>query len=508
MTQTAFRRRSLWKLLLWGGCTMLGLAVLAQLVLGIAEIGHIDASSTQALQRAEDAGRATVDALKRAEASPFDACSDADLGLLRHIAYANSFVADMGRVDQGVVLCTALWGRLDSHSRLPVPHYQYRDYLVWSQQDILKTHYLSNMVAFGHSLAIASPTTFELNRFYQDVALRITNRDQSYVYAERESLRYNPAGAIRLLPEFRVLQCSKDMSLCAQASARLHWLPLAYPGAFLGVLAAGLLAGTLACLLFLRHRRNQGVVEKLRNAILDGEIVLLYQPIVGVTDLTLKGYEALARWRPDHSSEIGPEVFVPLALQHGLSSALTKAVLERAIGEMGATLQGNGALMLAINTEVADIEDPDFIAFAMGITADIPELRWQLHLEVTERADIRSPVFTQHVELLKQAGFALWIDDFGTGSANLSHLSYAQFDGIKIDRLFTSALSTVSPLRSIVPNLLRLAHELELQVVIEGIETESQLQSVREIASEIHAQGWLFSKPLELGEIIPRPALA
>ncbi|WP_288408227.1 EAL domain-containing protein [uncultured Herbaspirillum sp.] len=503
MNRKVFRRASSWKILLWACTTMVGGVILSQLTLTLSEIRHIDASSIQALQRAEDAGHATMSALQRAEASPFEACSDGDLAMLRNIAYANNYVADLGRIDQGLVRCTALWGKLEKAIRLPLPHYEAKGgYSVWSQQQVLQTHYLSNLVALNRSLALISPSTFDLNRYYQDVALRITNGSGTHTYAQRDGVRYDPAGTIDLLPSIDIEECSRDMNLCAQASAHLHWYALAHPLAFLALLASSLLIGALACLLYLRLRRNQGVLEKLRDGIANDEIVLLYQPIVCVRDLGLKGYEALARWRPLDQPEIGPDVFVPLAAQNRLSTALAKVVLARALREMRALLQANPALILAINTEVADIEDADFIQFALEITAPTPALRAQLHLEVTERADIRSTTFTRNIELLRQGGFAIWIDDFGTGSANLSHLSYAQFDGIKIDRLFTAALSTGSPLRSVVPNLLRLATELDLQVVIEGIETEEQLQLIRAIAPGIHAQGWLFSKAMEWRDVL------
>ncbi|MFT2612516.1 EAL domain-containing protein, partial [Escherichia coli] len=87
-----------------------------------------------------------------------------------------------------------------------------------------------------------------------------------------------------------------------------------------------------------------------------------------------------------------------------LSTALAKVVLARALREMQDLLQADPMLVLAVNTEVADIEDADFIEFALELTAATPGLRPQLHLEVTERADIRSATFTQNIELLRQAG--------------------------------------------------------------------------------------------------------
>ncbi|WP_237022552.1 EAL domain-containing protein [Herbaspirillum frisingense] len=503
MNRKVFRRVSAWKILLWACLGMLIGMVLAQLALTVSELRHIDASSMQALQRAEDAARATGDALRRAEASPFQQCSDDDLAVLRNIAYANSYVADLGRVDQGMVRCTALWGQLAQPFVLPEPLYQAgRGFKIWLGQAIVHTHAPSNVVGLQRSLALTAPTTFDLNRFYQDVSLRITNGDGTRVLVEREGVRYNPDGAIGLLPGVDVTHCNTDLALCAQASARLHWYPALYPRGLIALLAGSFVAGALACLLHLRSRRHQGVLDRLRHGIANDEIVLLYQPIVCINDLSLKGYEALARWRPADEPEIGPEIFVPLAVQNRLCTALAKVVFARALREMQALLLANPDLILAINTEVADIEDANFVRFALELTANHAALRRQLHLEVTERADIRSAAFTHNIDLLRRAGFAIWIDDFGTGSANLSHLSYARFDGIKIDRLFTSALSTGSPLRSVVPNLLRLAGELDLQVVIEGIETEEQLQLIRGIAPDIHAQGWLFSKALELGEVL------
>ena len=409
MNRKVFRRVSAWKILLWACLGMLIGLVLAQLALTVSELRHIDASSVQALQRAEDAARATGDALRRAEASPFQHCSDDDLAVLRNIAYANSYVADLGRVDQGMVRCTALWGQLAEPFVLPEPLYQAgRGFKIWLGQAIVHTHAPSNVVGLQRSLALTAPTTFDLNRFYQDVSLRITSADGAHVLVEREGMRYNPDGAIGLLPGIDVTHCNADLGLCARASARLHWYPVLYPRGLIALLAGSFVAGALACLLHLRSRRHQGVLDRLRHGIANDEIVLLYQPIVCINDLSLKGYEALARWRPADEPEIGPDIFVPLAVQNRLCTPLAKVVFARALREMQALLLANPDLILAINTEVADIEDANFIRFVLELTANHAALRRQLHLEVTERADIRSDAFTHNIELLRRVGFAIW----------------------------------------------------------------------------------------------------
>lgn len=502
------------KLVLWGCACSAVLGFLGQCAFIWAGASHIRAASLQALQRAEDAARDTNQALRLAEAGSFKMCSDDDLVLLKQITYVNIYISDIGRIHDGRIVCTGLWGRNFAGHRLDPPMRTLGGYGIWTNLQIPASRRRSNLISFGNSVAIASPATFDLSETYRDVDLRVTDRSGRYLYAAVSARRASHAET-PALSGLALRECSPSMDLCAQASSELHWYPLLRPVELLSLLGAGLLCA--AGILVVRQwgQRRDNVVDKLREGIRDGEIATLYQPIVCVRDLRLKGYEVLARWRPGSGAEIAPDVFVPLALQHQLSTALVKAVVGQALEQMREILSADPALVLAINTEVVDIEEDAFILFILEKTSASPELRQQIHLEVTERADICTPRFSRNVEILRRAGFSIWIDDFGTGSANLSHLSYTQFDGLKIDKLFTSTLNTASPLKSVTHNLLRMARELDLQVVIEGIETEEQLEAVRKIAPDIYAQGWLFGRPAEISEIWKRhpeplagPALA
>lgn len=484
--------------ILFACISMAVFAVMGQAWFAGADIRHIRTSSVHAMQRAEDVARAALDALRLAEQSRSELCSEADLTALRIAAYSNNYVSDVGRIDQGKILCTALWGVLKTPFALPQPIYRtQQNYQVWRSQTILQTGHTSNMAAFKNSLAIVSPSALQPGSAYRHVSIRIDSLDDKNAANEI----YSNAGAPGTFPTVTLEACSRALRLCASAWGPVRILPLSNPYIFVSMLVAGFLSGAAIALVYSRYRPYASIVKRLRKGIERGEMVLVYQEIVGASDAAIKGYEALARWRTAGEHEIGPEVFMPLVIQNKLSTNLAEAVLKRVLADMSTRLAANPALIMAINTEVDDIANADFVAFALQATAAAPMLRRQIHFEVTERADIRSAGFIENMKTLRAAGFSFWIDDFGTGSANLSHLSHTQFDGIKIDRLFTAAMDTQSALRNIVPNLLRLARELDLAVVVEGVETAEQLRIIQQVAPDVYAQGWLFSRPLELDQL-------
>ena len=237
--------------------------------------------------------------------------------------------------------------------------------------------------------------------------------------------------------------------------------------------------------------------SRLRRAIGRREFLLHYQPKVGAADSRLCGAEALLRWNSPESGLVSPADFIPLLEETGL----IVSVGEWVIGEVGRQLRawqdaGLAPVPVAINVSARQFAHGDFAEMVRrsSVAAGIePQL---LELELTESTLMSHAEDTVGIlRTLKQTGVALSVDDFGTGYSSLAYLKRFPLDTLKIDRSFIRDATTNSNDAAIVKAIIRMAHELDLKVVAEGVETQAQLEFLRRRGCD-EIQGYLFSKPL------------
>jgi diguanylate cyclase (GGDEF)-like protein len=236
----------------------------------------------------------------------------------------------------------------------------------------------------------------------------------------------------------------------------------------------------------------------LRGAVERGELRAAYQPIVRTEDGVLVGVEALLRWDHPTRGAISPTTIIPLAEQSGLISKIGHWVLQRACTDRNRWNQqpGRQDLGVAVNVSAYQLMAPDFVAGVADVLATTRTRPDLLTLEITES------VFVQDAERalvvlheLKQLGVALALDDFGTGYSSLSYLQRFPIDVVKIDQAFTSELSWDRASHAIVSAVIYLAHQLDMAVVAEGVETAEQLRQVATLGSE-SCQGFYFARPM------------
>src|SRR5689334_10844659 len=237
----------------------------------------------------------------------------------------------------------------------------------------------------------------------------------------------------------------------------------------------------------------------LRRASEREELFVDYQPIVSLTDRTLIGFEALARWRHPEFGLVPPKDFIPVAEETGQILTIGQTVLKsacRQAREWRETYPPSPPLFVSVNLSVKQFNQP-------GLVENIAHLlqRFQLpprclKLEITES------VFSDNIEAavglltqLRELGVQLSIDDFGTGYSSLSYLQRFPIDTLKIDRSFVTQMMENEENLAIVRTIVALAQNLGMDVVAEGVETEDQLRLLRKLECE-HGQGFLFSTPL------------
>jgi EAL domain-containing protein (putative c-di-GMP-specific phosphodiesterase class I) len=240
-----------------------------------------------------------------------------------------------------------------------------------------------------------------------------------------------------------------------------------------------------------------GLEAKLRYALQNNELTLHYQPIVAVDTGTVQGFEALLRWQPSGSDFIPPSTFVPVAEQCGLIIPISVWVLKTACLEAASWRQGYPAdlsLYVAINISAKHFSHVGFIGHVKDALEQSGVDPQCITIELTETLAMNDVATTgQTMSQLRNLGVKLSIDDFGTGYSSLSYLRRFPVDTLKIDQSFIKTMDAEN--YAIVTAIVGLAHNLDLKVVAEGVETTNQHQLLA-LAGCGSAQGYLFAEPM------------
>ncbi|MDO9221298.1 MAG: GGDEF domain-containing phosphodiesterase, partial [Thiobacillus sp.] len=235
----------------------------------------------------------------------------------------------------------------------------------------------------------------------------------------------------------------------------------------------------------------------LRQALDHGELALVYQPKLDLASGRVVGLEALARWLPRAGGMIGPDRFIPVAEETGLIMPLgrwvARATCEQWIAWRNA---GLNPPPVAINLSPRQFSDERLIDDIDAILADTGMDATQLQLEVTESAAMENPLRSfEMLDALRQRGFHVYIDDFGTGHSNLGQLKRMPIDALKIDKSFVDDVLVDSDGAEIVNAIIRLSHALNMRVVAEGVESVEQVAFLKKQGCD-EIQGYVVSKPL------------
>lgn len=234
--------------------------------------------------------------------------------------------------------------------------------------------------------------------------------------------------------------------------------------------------------------------ETLRGGLDSGEIRPWYQPQVRIATGELVGFEALARWHRPSGEVAPPSSFVPAAEAAGLLDLVDLAVLHRAAADFATWRGRRPDLRLSVNCGAWLIDDDDGIERVLAACAASGVAPADVALEITETTRPRDPqALVVSVARLRERGFEVWFDDFGTGWSELVHVVGVPVSGIKIDRYFTERLEGAGGV--VVRALLDVAAGLGLRSLIEGIATPEQARLAAALGCE-EAQGFLWSEPV------------
>jgi diguanylate cyclase (GGDEF)-like protein len=245
-----------------------------------------------------------------------------------------------------------------------------------------------------------------------------------------------------------------------------------------------------------QHLRRLQIVQALPSAVREQRLQLHYQPKVNCNDGRILGVEALLRWRDEHLGVVRPDEFIPLAEQTGEINRLTRWVCTAAFDQLQLWHEQGLQLALAINLSALDLQWPDLVKFLREAAQKRGLSPQSITLEVTESAVMVEPEQAiKRLTQLREAGFKIAIDDYGTGYASLAQLKRLPVDELKLDRSFIQDIANSHADLTIVRSTLALAHELQLTTVAEGIEEESAWQILQQLGCDT-VQGYYFSRPL------------
>ena len=246
-------------------------------------------------------------------------------------------------------------------------------------------------------------------------------------------------------------------------------------------------------------QRRGSLEGELRHGLQAGELFVVYQPIVDLTDGSATGVEALVRWRHPVRGIVSPIEFIGIAEETGLIGALGKFVLNQACREFVRWQQRLGPQApqtLSVNLSRAQLEDPAIVQMVSEALQSSGLAVVHLQLEVTESLAAQGEHVQNRLHELKALGLALALDDFGTGYSSLATLHLLPVDVVKIDRSFVSQSETSAHHRVLIEATIRVARSLGMRTVAEGVETEGQAAVLATLQCD-KVQGYLYARPLE-----------
>ncbi|MDB4307673.1 GGDEF domain-containing protein [Gammaproteobacteria bacterium] len=246
-----------------------------------------------------------------------------------------------------------------------------------------------------------------------------------------------------------------------------------------------------------RHVRQLAILGDLRRSTRENELKLYLQPKITLDNTQVCGAEALLRWDHPELGRIPPDEFIPLAESAGSISMITRWVIDRTVNHCSILREQGINLPIAVNLSGRDLMNNKLTGYIRETLEKYGMPATCLILEITEEAVVQD--MDQAIEILNELramGCCTSMDDFGTGYSSLAHLQKLPVDELKIDRAFVTSLPDDPQNTAIVRSIIELAHNLNLEVVAEGVETTAALRWLREEGCE-RAQGYYLSRPME-----------
>ena len=458
-------------------------------------LGVSDAASDEA---------ATV--LIKIDSSTYQHCSASEIAYFQSLIFKSFYLKDAGHMLLNRIECSSMLGSLKDPLTVGDPTFS-------SQKG---THVFKTLPKYatggvdtigaqlGDAYVVFSPWIF-FNTGSLHLHFTVTIRDKhldrsGYLSGEEANIplsRRITSGQGELDGMLFATRCSNRYLNCVTTYVPLSQPLEAQHSAELTDMAIGGLIGLIFGFLWsLYYRRNRSLDHQLRRAVKVDQFRMVYQPIIEVISGRVVGAEALIRWDDEEGRPVNPETFIALAEERGLIRQITRLVVRHVLDDMGETLRQNPGFRVSINVSASDLGDTTFLGMLEKTLKGAGVSPSSVAIEITERCTACNPAAVDAVHSLRNAGFSVHIDDFGTGYSSLSCLHNLDVDTIKVDRAFIHAIGTGSVKQGILPQILAMAESLNLEVILEGVETQVQVDYFIATGKPLLAQGWYFGRPV------------
>ncbi len=476
------------------------------------EQAYAQSVATELLRRSTIARLQLYEAFTTLQRLGPSSCSEAAIATMRRLSMSLNYLKDAGVIRDGKLVCSAFGNYpqgvdigstggpgpqgVQVHQNIALPYapdlrlhlYERAGWMV-----VLHPDYVTDIVLRDRDMSVAvlisAPLVVGQTRGPFDL-------DWLRHYRTHES------SVVELPDHLLVIQASRDANLAAMVAlprARqnertrklaLMLLPL---GAVAGLLmiAAGMLAA----------RQRLSLRNDIRLALKRREFHVRYQPIVDLQTGRCIGAEALLRWLRPGKLQISPDLFIPVAEQSGLINAITHYVIDITLRDLSVLLAEQPEFHLGINFSALDLQAGGPVKH---LTEQVRKLNYpesSVVVELTERNVTDTKAACLQISRLHEHGVHVAVDDFGTGHSSLSLLAGLELDVLKIDRSFVEAIDAQAAASQVLPHIIDMAKTLQLFIVAEGVETETQADYLRERGVHM-AQGWLYGKPMPIEDLL------
>ena len=236
--------------------------------------------------------------------------------------------------------------------------------------------------------------------------------------------------------------------------------------------------------------------EELRSGINGNELTIAYQPKINLATGKIEGVEALARWDHPERGMLPPNTFIQLAEHCNLIDELTFSVYRKALSQLKIWLENDYSLKMSINISVNSLSRDGFVDFLIQTAEEFNIEPVSIILEITESQVMKNTLdCLEALVQLRMKKFGLSIDDFGTGHSSMVQLKNVPFTELKIDQSFVHGACENKSSRSIIESSIDLARKLKMNIVVEGVETEAELDLVKGLGCD-QVQGYFVAKPM------------
>jgi EAL domain-containing protein (putative c-di-GMP-specific phosphodiesterase class I) len=246
--------------------------------------------------------------------------------------------------------------------------------------------------------------------------------------------------------------------------------------------------------------RKRAIELGLKEAIVNQELFVLYQPELCLDSKHVDSVETLVRWDHPELGSVSPAEFIPVAEESGKINDIGYWVLRQAIRQAKEWEKEGLTLDISVNVSPLQFQEPIFIDRVNAILEEEQFSHKRLILEITESVMQNINLSVKVTRKLHDLGIRIAIDDFGTGYSSLSVLNSLAIDYIKIDKAFIDKVPTDKKASSLVKAMLQMGENLDFMIIAEGIETEEQAEFLKQHHCK-YGQGYLFSKPVSPEEI-------